>query len=110
MRAVSQRERSCRHHAKRVVLEGAVDQCHVEWPARRRVRGQAFGQLWRETAERALPPDDIDSLVPGDLIQPARGVPGDSREGPVPERLRQGVLDHVLGEVDVVDAEDPGER
>ena len=98
----------------------AADEDHAELVVERLVvwvdGGVAGGQSGRPAAERLLlagevgvAPQEVERAVLRHLHQPAAGVVRHAAEGPGAQRLDQRLLDHVLGEPEVLGAEQAGE-
>ena len=68
-----------------------------------------FGRIrFRFFSEPRLPPNPIDGLVTRRGDQPGGGVPGDAFARPLLQGHREGLLQHVLREVEVPEQPDEG--
>ena len=71
--------------------------------------GLIDGDLALLAAEDAPPADEVERLVAGHLHEPGARVLGDAVVGPEPEGLEHGVLDDLLGQVQVLQPEPPAQ-
>ncbi len=71
--------------------------------------GLGHGQLALLAAEDAAAADEVERLVAGHLNEPGARVLGDAVVRPEPERLEHGVLDDLLGQVQVLQPESPAQ-
>src|SRR2546429_8271179 len=96
-----------KHHAELVVLDLVLK--------RRQLPGQILpephqvNELGGEVAEVIVPPQEIDGPVTGHPHEPGGGIVWNAVQGPHLQGPAQGVLDHVLGQVEAAQPENPGQ-
>ena len=72
----------------------------------RRVVQQFVRQFWLLAAKRDLPADPVDRLVASDIDQPGARIGRRIGGGPALQRDREGILQRVLGEIEIADEAD----
>ena len=98
------------HHSQLLVADRGRREGLVDERGQRPLGLEEAAHLGREGARRALAPHDVERTVLRRRHQPRRRVVGNAARLPGLERAAERVLHHVLGEREVVDAEDARQR
>jgi hypothetical protein len=98
------------HHPQLLVANRPLRERLVHRRGERRFGGQLTPQIRCKRACRSLPAQDVQRAVLRCHHQPGAGVFGHAPNLPDFERTAERVLDHVLGQREVVDSEQARER
>ena len=96
-----------KHHAQLVVLDLVLNSRHL--PRQVLPVPHQAGELRGEVAEVIVPPQEINGPVAGRPHEPAGGIVWNAVQGPRLQGPIKSVLDHVLGQVETAQPEDPGQ-